>query len=866
MVAFWLMWRLISRQRHMPVTVLPPLLSLTVNELKWGFGTLEDGQMQSIEMIYPLETDSANRRVFYDPPFKSVSSDNVEHPYNAVCVDGSYECTVTEAYAQLTATLDIIKKHSDAGEGEHAAELTKELLGKGFGTVNGLEDLCRMVRTFADRPVMLGMQKSMRRADGFWTPVIDQEGRIDVARIVSELTGTPWLRDVDHIVSHIEVTSEDGQPVNTLLLVRWAGYDDGHNSWLNIDDVRPSDVERYFSGEPMQLHDIFDIVGSVEYGHDLTPTVESKGKGKSGRKSVCAPPLPQVKRDNDSSDDDPGTSTGPPAAPAATNVTGQSSSDGADADIQSGGTSASGSSGAAQVDDDDAWQHVWMQAFDRWERRFEWQVPKFSTDELVESAQAMRRRVVQRVVARHHLSTAIDRCAPYGLQQVATRTVCAGIRRRGTKMPEPSVAIDVVVGDDGARWLQLSVHEQGTDPKDAVPALAVSLNDPRHIHIEALPDMSEAQGETFQQGAARYCAAVGQMFSLDDPKVVEQEQRLEQLRARDGHPLWEWSETVSPRMLSRCVQAAKWTAIEKFAANRRHLQRVTPIGGHTVTHPYEATPCVVDSGAVGSDFWDHAFVRFKKWGIDTSVNEEITMANNQVNFNTVAELEGQPTITLVRDDRKAIEVKVAPKGSVADLGGGVRPDGRPRVGHNLLSTDANIRPPPDGNGWIIVHAWSTEHEVPRLISSMIDMEGNVFPLVWGPGNQSCYPVPGTVIKMPSEGIGNGEWLYKELERRKRVRHGLPPLTEAEQSVSRKEARRAGRAAWCLALYPSETSSEESLSSSCADGWETTSQGDSDEEATDADDEVGAPARGVSAAAVGVKTQLFTDEQAQQIRV
>ena len=75
MVAFWLMWRLISRQRHMPVTVFPPLLSLTVNELKWGFGTLDDGQMQSIGMIYPLETDSANRRVFYDPPFKSVSSD-----------------------------------------------------------------------------------------------------------------------------------------------------------------------------------------------------------------------------------------------------------------------------------------------------------------------------------------------------------------------------------------------------------------------------------------------------------------------------------------------------------------------------------------------------------------------------------------------------------------------------------------------------------------------------------------------------------------------------------------------------------------------------------------------------------------------
>ena len=29
------------------------------------------------------------------------------------------------------------------------------------------------------------------------------------------------------------------------------------------------------------------------------------------------------------------------------------------------------------------------------------------------------------------------------------------------------------------------------------------------IHIDALPGMSDAQGKTFQQGAVRYCAAVG---------------------------------------------------------------------------------------------------------------------------------------------------------------------------------------------------------------------------------------------------------------------------------------------------------------------------------------------------------------------
>jgi hypothetical protein len=233
------------------------------------------------------------------------------------------------------------------------------------------------------------------------------------------------------------------------------------------------------------------------------------------------------------------------------------------------------------------------------------------------------------------------------------------------------------------------------------------------------------------------------------------------------------------------------------------------------------------------------------------------MANNKVNFDTTGELEGQPTITLVRDDRKAIEVKVAPKGSVADLGGGVRSDGRPRVGHNLLSTDANIQPPPKGNGWIIVHAWSTEHEVPRLISSMIDMQGNVFPLVWGPGNASCYPVPGSVIKMPSEGIGNGEWLCQELERRRRVRHGLPPLSKAEQRNNRKEAGHAGRAARRLALYPSETSSEESMSSSCDDGWETTSHNDSDESVADDD---GEQLCGVSTAAPKSKGQLFTADQ------
>jgi hypothetical protein len=54
--------------------------------------------------------------------------------------------------------------------------------------------------------------------------------------------------------------------------------------------------------------------------------------------------------------------------------------------------------------------------------------------------------------------------------------------------------------------------------------------------------------------------------------VIEQEQLLQQLNNRTDKPLWEWSDTVNPRQLSRCVQAAKWTAIEKFAANRQHLQ------------------------------------------------------------------------------------------------------------------------------------------------------------------------------------------------------------------------------------------------------------------------------------------------------
>ena len=94
-----------------------------------------------------------------------------------------------------------------------------------------------------------------------------------------------------------------------------------------------------------------------------------------------------------------------------------------------------------------------------------------------------------------------------------------------------------------------------------------------------------------------------------------------------------------------------------------------------------------------------------------------------------------------------------------------------------------------------------------------------------------------------------------------MRHGLPSFSEAEQRNKRKEASRAGRAARCLALYPSETSSEESMSSSCDDGWETTSHNDSDESVADDD---GEQLRGVSAAAPKSKGQPFTAKQTRQI--
>ena len=93
----------------------------------------------------------------------------------------------------------------------------------------------------------------------------------------------------------------------------------------------------------------------------------------------------------------------------------------------------SSSQGAAQVvaddADDDSWQQEWMKALGRWQSRYRGKGLLFSTAELIESAEAMHRRVVLRVVAKHHLSTAIDNCAPYGLPQVATRTVSAGICR-----------------------------------------------------------------------------------------------------------------------------------------------------------------------------------------------------------------------------------------------------------------------------------------------------------------------------------------------------------------------------------------------------------------------------------------------------
>ena len=110
-----------------------------------------------------------------------------------------------------------------------------------------------MVLTHADRPIVLNLKKALEDADGYWTPPTDQDGRMDVAHIVSELTGRPWQRDVDDIIAHVQVTAEDGTLTSTLLLVRWAGYDDSHNSWLYAEDVRSSDIERYFSGESVQL-------------------------------------------------------------------------------------------------------------------------------------------------------------------------------------------------------------------------------------------------------------------------------------------------------------------------------------------------------------------------------------------------------------------------------------------------------------------------------------------------------------------------------------------------------------------------------------------------------------------------------------
>ena len=76
-----------------------------------------------------------------------------------------------------------------------------------------------------------------------------------------------------------------------------------------MENVRPNNLKHYFSGEQMLLSDVFDVIGSIKYGHDAgmpgaskndSPSDDRKGKGKLGRKPVCAPLQVPVKDDNNS--------------------------------------------------------------------------------------------------------------------------------------------------------------------------------------------------------------------------------------------------------------------------------------------------------------------------------------------------------------------------------------------------------------------------------------------------------------------------------------------------------------------------------------------------------------------------------------
>ena len=265
--------------------------------------------------------------------------------------------------------------------------------------------------------------------------------------------------------------------------------------------------------------------------------------------------------------------------------------------------------------------------------------------------------------------------------------------------------------------------------------------------------------------------------------------------------------------------------------------------------------CVDDSGAVGSDFWDCKFAEFMNWEIDHSKTESIVMADPSKAFVTKGETKGRPTLELVTDDKRLVKVSIPAKGSVANLSSSGK-SAKAGKGQNLCSNEAWIRP--EGNNCIYVHYWETSKQEPKLCSSMLDPEGNVFPLHRGVNGQSIFPTPGQIITQRSFGLGNSDWLIAEIRRR------LAKKTPARQNYDHSsEVERAGRLARRMATHPDSpnaSSDDDSVSS-----WDEESPPPSEHGDSTGDDN---DSRAALACAKGITDHIsaseLSDEQIKRI--
>ena len=367
------------------------------------------------------------------------------------------------------------------------------------------------------------------------------------------------------------------------------------------------------------------------------------------------------------------------------------------------------------------------------------------------------------------------------------------------------VEADYEVDAQGNPTVMLYACEEGREP---VRAMAVNVHQPSNCRSFEPSDLDQGtvHGDSFRTGAQAYCQAVARTLRPDSGTVVAHEAKL--MAANKGERQWKWTEEMTKdKLLARCVSAAAMTVAEKYSSYRRQADRVEPSTGFTVSHPAQNTVCIDDSGAVGSDFWDRKFAEYMNWEIDRSQTESIVMADPSKAFTTEGELIGRPPLELVTSDKRLVKVAVPTNGSVANLSSSSKGT-KAGKGQNLCSNEAWIRP--EGNNFIYVHYWETSKQEPKLCSSMLDPEGNVFPLHRGVNGQSIFPTPGQIITQRSFGLGNGDWLIAEIRRR------LAKKRPAKQNYGHfSEVERAGRLARRMATHPDSpdaTSSDDSAGS------------------------------------------------------